>query len=171
MKLSCHSGECFRLSDMMQEGWFAFRVPAIVALWKIWCVCAFVCLSLLWSQSVFHFLPVWLIIFSIVASLQKKKPLLFISPFLFSPCFFLLSIVGTSWLFFLFFCTVSGTYCSMTFVFPHFFFYVTVSLSSLWYVFRLSFMSFLYLPFFFYYYPCFLLSVNAPYFVILSITS
>lgn len=74
----------------MQEGWFAFRVPAIVALWKIWCVCAFVCLSLLWSQSVFHFLPVWLIIFSIVASLQKKNPLIYFAfPFfpLFLPSF------------------------------------------------------------------------------------
>lgn len=85
MELNCHSGERCRFSDKMQEGWFAFTGPAT----GVWCGYAFVCLSLLWSQSVFHFLPVWLIVFfivfSIVVSLQKKNPKpTLILPFLFS---------------------------------------------------------------------------------------
>lgn len=70
--------------------------------------------SLIWSQSVLSFLPVWLIffiVFSIVVSLPKKPHLFRLSFFLLF-FFFLFSTVGPSGLFFLFFYTIMWTYSS-----------------------------------------------------------
>lgn len=81
------------------------------SLLKIWCVSTFGPLFLALSWSVFHFLPVWLFLFSILLHYNKINVFcLFLFPLFHS--------YSTSWFFFLLFCT--WMFSSKIFVFPIF---------------------------------------------------
>lgn len=127
---------------------------------NVGCVRTFVCLSFLWSQSAFHFLPVWLIIFSIVVGLPKKKKELIYFAFPFPPAF-LPSFHSWHILAFLslLYCLMNILFCDICFstriflcdCFP---FLSLICFQTLFSVFPLST--------WFFYCPCFLLCVNPP---------